>query len=95
MVVRRTGNDQVGQERSFLFLLQPLVGRGQQLPLRCDLRPAVDRDRNELGHRLVGRDQRHLNKRGFNRLEQGLGIEEQDVRKRRTGDLPIPHRDFA
>ena len=64
---------------------------------RCDrdLRPAVDRDRNELGHRLLGRDQCNLDEGGLNRFEQCLGIKEQDVRKDSTCDLPIPQRKLA
>ena len=95
MVVRVADHVEAGQKRPLFLLLQPLVRRSEQLALRRDLGPVVDRDRNQLRRRLVRRNQRDLTERGFHRLEQGLGIKEENLRQPRARDHPVTDCDFA
>ena len=90
----RVGDHQIRKERTLLLASQELAGRGDQLASRSDLGPIVDRDRHQLFGRLIAGNEGDLQERRFHRLEQRLGLEQQDLRQASARDSPVANGDL-
>ena len=90
----RAEDDQVRQERAVLLLAQELLRRGDQLAPRGDLGAVVQRDRHQLLGGLLGGDERDLEERRLDRLEQRGRVEQEDFRQPGAGDPPVADGDL-
>ena len=62
-------------------MLEPHVRGSQQLTLRRDLGAILDRNRHQFSRRLIGRQERDLNERWFERFKKRFRIKKQDLCK--------------
>ena len=91
---RRADDDQVRQKRPLLLLAQELLRRGDQLAPRGDLGAVVQGDRHQLLRRLLARDERDLEERRLDRLEQRGRVEQEDLGQPGAGDPPVADGDL-
>ena len=94
VVCRGARDHQIGKQGTLLLAPQQLAGRGHQLSPRGDLGPVIDRDRHQLLGRLIARNQRDLQERRFHRLEQRVGLEQQDFSQASTRNSPVANGDL-
>ena len=61
---------------------------------REEIWPIIHGDRHELFGSLIARHQRDLKERWFHRLEQGVRLEQQDLRQAGARDSPVADRNL-
>ena len=83
-----------GRSGRVLLLAEELLRRGDQLAPRGDLGAVVQGDRHQLVGRLLGGDERDLEERRLDRLEQRGRVEQEDLRQPGAGDPPVADGDL-
>ena len=81
-----------GNERANLFLPHPLQACLDQRPLRRQLRPVRQADRDQVRDLNAGRDQRDLKMRRLQRNDHRAGVQTKHAGESGAGDSPIGPR---